>query len=85
MTDTGQPRLLTGYQPPAVIRRAGVRWLTKWLANRKVRGMRTLAEAAVQAGERRHTSVPGKKAIAKLAHTRAEEVMALSRRICEMD
>lgn len=39
----GPPRLLTGYQTPASIRRAGTARLTKWPANRKVRNARALA------------------------------------------
>ena len=37
VTNTGPLKLLTGYQTPAAIRRAGVTRLTKWLANREVR------------------------------------------------
>jgi transposase len=85
VTNTGPLRLLTGYQTPAAIRRAGVTRLTTWLANRKVRNARSLAEAAVEAAERQHTSVPGEKTIAKLVRTMAEEVMALNERICEVD
>lgn len=44
MTNSGPLRLLTGYQTPAAIRRAGVTRLTKWLANRKVRSAGSLAE-----------------------------------------
>ncbi len=38
VTNTGPLKLLTGFQTPAAIRRAGVTRLTKWLANRKARG-----------------------------------------------
>lgn len=61
MTNDGPLRLQTGYQTPAAIRRAGVARLTKWLANRKVRNARALAEAAVEAAERQHTAAPGEK------------------------
>ncbi|MFJ7905729.1 IS110 family transposase, partial [Kitasatospora sp. NPDC096204] len=70
-------KLLTG-------RRADAR-LTKWLANRKVRNARALAEAAVEAAGRQYTSVPGEKTIARLVHTLAEGVMALNEQIAEMD
>ncbi len=85
MTNTGPLRLLTGYQTPDAIRRAGATRLTKWLANRKVRNAGTLAEAAVEAAERQHTAVPGEKTIAKLVHTLAEEVMALNGHIAELE
>ncbi|MER6299292.1 IS110 family transposase [Kitasatospora sp. NPDC001539] len=85
LTNVGPLKLLTGYQSPAAIRRAGVARLTKWLANRKVRNARSLAERAVEAAERQYTSVPGEKTIAKLVHTLAEEVMTLNEHITEID
>ncbi|MFI9276248.1 IS110 family transposase [Kitasatospora sp. NPDC052896] len=85
VTNTGPLKLLTGYQTPAVIRRAGTARLTKWLVNRKVRNARALAEAAVGVAERQYTTVPGEKTIARLVHTLAEEVMALNEQIAEMD
>ncbi|MEV6175557.1 IS110 family transposase [Streptomyces sp. NPDC051954] len=85
VTNTGPLKLLTGYQTPAAIRRAGVARLTKWLANRKVRNARPLAETAVEAAERRHTAVPGEKTTAKQVHSLAQEVMALNEQISEMD
>jgi transposase len=77
--------LLSGYQAPAAIRRAGTRRLTTWLRNRKVRGPETLAAKAVAAAERQHTAVEGEKAIAKMVHTLAKEVMALNEKIAETD
>jgi transposase len=85
VTSTGPLILLTGYQTPAAIRRAGTARLARWLAGRKVRGARTLAETAVEAAGRQHTSVPGEKTIAQLVRTLAGEVMTLNERIREMD
>lgn len=85
VTNTGPLRLLTGYQTPAAIRRVGVARLTRWLANRKVRNARALADTAVEAAERQHTAIPGEKTIAKLVHTLAEEVMALNEQISEVE
>lgn len=84
VTNTGPLRGLTGYQAPAVIRRAGIARLTKWLANRKVRNAGALAEVAVEAAEWPHTVIPGEKTIAKLVPTLAEEVMALIEQIREI-
>ncbi|MGP3691356.1 IS110 family transposase [Streptomyces sp. IBSNAI002] len=77
--------LLTGYQTPAAIRRAGIKRLTTWLRNRKVRGAEVLAARAVEAADRQHTAVAGEKAIAKMVHTLTEEVMALNEKITETD
>ncbi len=85
LTNVGPLVLLTGYQTPAAIRRAGVARLTKWLAKRKVRNAKSLAETVVEAAERQYTSVPGEKTIAKLVHTLAEEVMALNERVAGIE
>jgi transposase len=82
---TGALKLLSGYQTPAAIRRAGARRLTTWLRNRKVRNSETLAAKAIEAAERQHTAVAGENAIAKMVHTLAEEVMALNDKITETD
>ncbi|MFF7859459.1 IS110 family transposase [Streptomyces sp. NPDC007904] len=77
--------LLTGYQAPAAIRRAGSRRLTAWLRNRKVCNAAALAEKVVEAAERQHTAVVGEEAIAKMVHTLAKEVMTLDEKITETD
>ncbi|MEU1420686.1 IS110 family transposase [Kitasatospora sp. NPDC005751] len=77
--------LLTGYQTPAALRRTGRSRLETWLRNRKVRGADTLAQAAVEAAERQHTTVPGEKIAAQVIHTLAKEVMDLNEQITETD
>ncbi|MFJ2723026.1 IS110 family transposase [Streptomyces sp. NPDC087437] len=85
LTNTGPLTLLTGYQKPAAIRRLGAKRLETWLRNRKVRSADQLAEAAVEAAERRHTSPPGEKLTAQLVHTLAREAMALNQQVAELD
>ncbi|MEJ8632058.1 IS110 family transposase [Streptomyces sp. MS2.AVA.5] len=85
LDNVGPLRLLSAYQSPAAIRRAGVKRLTTWLRNRKVRSAQALAEKAVKAAERQHTAVAGEKAIAKMVHTLTEEVMTLNEKIAETD
>ena len=77
--------LLTGYQSPAAIRRTGLRRLTTWLRNRKVRNCEALAGKAVEAAERQHTTVAGESAIARMVLTFTKEVMALNEKISETD
>ncbi|WP_436775887.1 IS110 family transposase [Yinghuangia sp. YIM S09857] len=77
--------LLTGYQTPAAIRRAGRRRLATWLGNRKVRSAEDLAAVALAAAERQHTAVPGEKIAAQVVHTLAKEVMGLNEQIAEID
>ena len=85
LTTKGPLVLLTGYQTPAAIRRAGASRLAKWLRNRKVRSSSMLAAAAYEAAERQHTAVPGEKTIARMVCTLAEEVMTLNEKIAEID
>ncbi|MGW0885888.1 IS110 family transposase [Streptomyces sp. NPDC002671] len=85
LDNVGPLVLLSGYQTPAAIRRAGVTRLTNWLRHRKVYNPKTLAAKVVEAAERQHTAVTGEKAIAKMVHTLAEEVMALNRKIAQTD
>ncbi|OMI84638.1 IS110 family transposase [Streptomyces sp. M1013] len=84
-TNKGPLTLLTGYQTPAAIRRLGAKRLETWLRNRTVLRADQLAEAAVEAAERQHTSLPGEKLTAQMVHTLAKEVMALNERVTELD
>jgi transposase len=77
--------LLTGYQTPAALRRTGRGRLETWLRNRKVRGAAELAQSAVEAADRQHSTVPGEKIIAQMVHTLAREVMSLNEQIAEID
>ncbi|WSQ14996.1 IS110 family transposase [Streptomyces sp. NBC_01231] len=85
LTNTGPLVLLTGYQTPAAIRRIGVKRLETWLRNRRVLRADRLAETAVEAAGRQHTSLPGEKLTAQLVHTLAAEVTALNQQITEID
>ena len=85
LSNTGPLTLLTGYQTPAAIRRIGAKRLTTWLRNRSVRGADQLAETAVEAAERQHTSLPGEKLTAQMVLTLAKEVMALNQQVAELD
>lgn len=73
LTNTGPLGLLTGYQTPAAIRRIGATRLETRLRNRHVVRPDQLAETAVQAAERQHTSLPGEKLAAQLVRTLAKE------------
>ncbi|MFJ9753155.1 hypothetical protein ACIRVM_47205 [Streptomyces chartreusis] len=56
-----------------------------WLRNRSVRNADQLAEAASQAAERQHTSLPSERLTAQMVHTLAKEVMALNLQVAELD
>lgn len=59
LTDPGPLTLLTGYQTPASLRRAGKKRLEAWLRNRKVLRADRLAETALEAAGRQHTPARG--------------------------
>ncbi|WP_406358095.1 IS110 family transposase [Streptomyces sp. NBC_00658] len=85
LTNTGPLMLLTGYQTPASLRRTGRKRLETWLRNRRVLRADRLAETALEAAGRQHTSLPGEKLTAQLVHTLAAEVMALNQQVAELD
>ncbi|MFE0512873.1 IS110 family transposase [Streptomyces sp. NPDC058964] len=85
LTNTGPLVLLTGYQTPSALHRTGKTRLETWLRNRRVLRADQLAETALEAAGRQHTSLPGEKLTAQMVHTLAAEVMALNQQIAEMD
>ncbi|MFG2794954.1 IS110 family transposase [Streptomyces sp. NPDC048419] len=85
LTNTGPFMLLTGYQAPASLRRAGKNRLETWLRNRKVLRPDRLAETALEAAGRQHTSLPGEQLTAQMVLTLAREVMALNQQVAELD
>jgi transposase len=85
LTNTGPLMLLTGYQTPASLRRTGKKRLETWLRNRRVLRADRLAETALEAAGRQHTSLPGEKLTAQLVRTLAAEVMALNQQVAELD
>ncbi|WP_436844287.1 IS110 family transposase [Streptomyces subrutilus] len=85
LTNKGPVLLLTGYQTPAAIRRSGAKRIETWLKNRKVKGAAALAQAAVEAAQAQHTSLPGEKLAASMVARLAKGVMALEEEIAELD
>ncbi|MFE2283773.1 hypothetical protein ACFXDJ_06335 [Streptomyces sp. NPDC059443] len=69
LTNKGPLTLLTGYQIPGAIRRLGAKRMETWLRNRKILRADQLAETAVEAAERQHTSLPGDRSHATPARS----------------
>ncbi|MGX1471253.1 UNVERIFIED_CONTAM: hypothetical protein RKD50_000061 [Streptomyces canus] len=79
LTNTGPLTLLTGY--PDTSRHSQARCQAAGdLAPQPQGPQRRLAETAVQAADRQHTSLPGEKLTAHMVHTLAKEVMAICSR-----
>ncbi|GAA4019631.1 IS110 family transposase [Streptomyces marokkonensis] len=85
LVNKGPVMLLTGYQTPAAIRRAGEKRIETWLRNRKVRGAAALAKTAVEAAQAQQTALPGETLAAAMVVRLAKGVMALDEEIAELD
>lgn len=85
LVNKGPIMLLTGYQTPAAIRRAGAKRIETWLRHRKVRGAAALAKKAVEAAHAQPTTLPGEKLAAEMVARLAKGVMALDEEIAELD
>jgi transposase len=73
--------LLTGYQAPAAIGRAGASRIETWLRTRKVRNAAALARTAVDAAQAQRTAVPGEALAAAMVSRLTREVIALDEQI----
>jgi transposase len=81
----GSLTLLTGYQTPQAIRRAGHSRLRAWLVKRKVRNADQIAAAAVAAAKTQQTIVPGQDVAASIVADLAAQLLAIGSRISELD
>jgi transposase len=77
--------LLTGYQTPDGLRRAGAARLAAWLRKRKARNADAVAAKALEAANAQHSIVAGQQLAAAMVGRLAEEVMALDTEIGDTD
>jgi transposase len=77
--------LLTGYQTPDALRRAGTTRVVAWLRKRKARNADTVAATALDAANAQHSIVPGQQLAATVVARLAEEVMTLDTEIGDTD
>jgi transposase len=69
--------LLSGYQTPDGLRRAGAARLAAWLRKRQARNADAIVAKALAAANAQHTIVPGQHLAATVVARLAKEVMAL--------
>lgn len=81
----GALTLLTGYQTPQAIRRAGQSRLRTWLVKRKVPSADQIATDALAAAKAQHTVVPGQDVAATIVADLATQLLAIGSRISELD
>lgn len=77
--------LLTGYQTPDGLRRAGATRVATFLRKHKARNADAVATAAIEAANAQHTLVPGQQLAAGVVARLAKEVMALDTEIGDTD
>lgn len=77
--------LLTRYQTPDGIRKAGHARIANWLRKQGVRQADLLAKAAVETANRQHTAVTGQTAAAMLVAKIAAQILRLSEEIEEVE
>jgi len=77
--------LLTGYQTPDGLRRAGAARLAAWLRKRKARNADAVAATAIDAANAQHSIVAGQQLAAAMVARLAEEVMSLDTEIAETE
>ncbi|ULD38992.1 IS110 family transposase [Rhodococcus qingshengii] len=85
LTNTGPLMLLTRYQSPPQIRRAGAARIEAWLRKQHVRGAAALAQKAVTAAAQQNISLPGETVAAQMIARLATAVIALDTEIAELD
>ena len=77
--------LLTGYQTPDALRRAGAARLVAWLQKRKARNADAVAAAAIEAAHAQHTVLPGQDLAADMVARVAQEVINLDTEIASTE
>jgi transposase len=77
--------LLSGYQTPDGLRRAGTARLEAWLRKRKARNASAITATAIEAANAQHTVVPGQPVAAAMVARLAKEVMTLDTEISDTE
>jgi transposase len=85
LKNKGALTLVSRYQRPRQIRRAGHRRLTAYLRNRGVKGAETLATKALRAAKAQSATLPAEDVAASIVAELAEEALDLKERISILD
>jgi transposase len=77
--------LLTHYQSPAPLRRAGYKRIASYLRNRGVKGSSSVAQKALTAANSQSVTLPAQDVASRIVAELAQEVLALKDRIESLD
>ena len=81
----GPLTLLTHYQNPAQLRRAGHKRVATYLRNRRVKGFYNLAQKALIAARSQSVTLPAEDVASRIVAELAREILALKERIESID
>jgi transposase len=81
----GPLTLLTHYQSPARLRRAGQKRVAAYLRNRRVKGFNSVAQKALSAANSQNATLPAQDVASRLVAELAQEVLAIKDRIESID
>jgi transposase len=77
--------LLTHYQTPAQLRRAGHKRIAAYLRNRSVKGSKGVAQKALAAAKAQSVTLPAQGTTSRIVAELAGEILALKERIARID
>jgi transposase len=85
LNSKGPLTLLTHYQSPAQLRRAGHKRIATYLRNRSVKGSNKVAHKALDAAKSQSVSLPAQEVASRIVAELAAEVLSLKERIESID
>jgi transposase len=85
LNSKGPLTLLTHYQTPAQLRRAGHKRLATYLRNRGVKGSNKVADKALAAAKNQRVTLPAQDVAASIVAELAKDVLSLKERIESID
>jgi transposase len=85
LNSKGPLTLLTHYQTPAQLRRAGHKRVVTYLRNRGVKGSNSVARKALGAAKTQSVILPAQEVASRIVAELAEDVLALKERIAHTD
>jgi transposase len=85
LNSKGPLTLLTHYQTPAQLRRAGHKRVATYLRNRGVKGSSSVAQKALSAAKAQSVTLPAQDVAASIVAELAEDVLGLKERIRALD
>jgi transposase len=85
LNSKGPLTLLTRYQTPAQLRRAGHKRIAAYLRNRGVKGFSSVAQKALNAAKAHSVSLPAQDVASRIVAELAEDVLGLKERINTLD